>query len=311
MTTSYIFANNGILQNYAGNSFSNQSNLQIVSANQASLTVSGSNSSLTVNSTNHSSLTVSTSNNIFNVNSSTNSVALSLATNSGSMSMNAATGGVYFNANGVLYFNCDVVFNGNLIANNITVFNSITANAVSAKSVTTPNVTNASVSSIQFMANFSGNSTYTVNGTFTQATPSKVVTATINAHGLITNNKIYASLVGTSNLTNSYVVTVTNANVFTFTAASYITSGNISLIFNPINSSFGNVKVSPVANGTYAINFGAALPNTSYTVSTNTISTLANVSSNSARSNTAYATVNTYSNGTLTNVEIVIVSISQ
>lgn len=111
---------------------------------------------------------------------------------------------------------------------------------------------------------FDGSANTNLAGTYSQSGTTVTVTAT--AHGLIAGNVIY-SLIGTGTaVTGIYTVaTVTDANTFTYTAGtSLTTSGNITLTRNTIRASGGVSSVTDIGAGDYVINFSTAMPDANY-----------------------------------------------
>lgn len=114
--------------------------------------------------------------------------------------------------------------------------------------------------------NFNGTANTNLTGTYAQAGTTVTVTAT--AHGLIAGSTVYADITSGTGVDGTYTVaTVTDANTFTYTAGtSLTTSGNITLMRNTIRSS-GNVSsVTDNGTGDYTVNFTTAMPDANYTV---------------------------------------------
>ena len=114
--------------------------------------------------------------------------------------------------------------------------------------------------------NFDGSANTNLSGTYSQSGTTVTVTAT--SHGLIVGNVVYSDITSGTGVDGTYTVaTVTDANTFTYTAGtSLTTSGNITLRRNTINAS-GNV--SSIADndvGAYTINFTTAMPDANYAV---------------------------------------------
>jgi hypothetical protein len=90
---------------------------------------------------------------------------------------------------------------------------------------------------------------------------------------LIAGNLVYSDITTGTAVDGTYTVaTVTNANTFTYTAGtSLTTSGNITLIRSTIRAS-GNVSsVADNTTGDYSVNFSVAMPDANYaTVCLNT-----------------------------------------
>lgn len=114
--------------------------------------------------------------------------------------------------------------------------------------------------------NFNGTANTNLSGTYSQSGTTVTVTAT--AHGLIAGNSIYSDITTGTAVDGVYTVaTVTDANTFTYTAGtSLTTSGNITLVRSTIRAS-GNVSsVSDNGTGDYTINFATAMPDANYVV---------------------------------------------
>jgi len=134
--------------------------------------------------------------------------------------------------------------------------------------------------------NWNGTANTNLSGTYSQSGTTVTVTAT--AHGLIAGNSIYSDITTGTAVDGVYTVaTVTDANTFTYTAGtSLTTSGNITLIRSTIRAS-GNVSsVADNATGDYSVNFSVAMPDANYCISTNLGYTAA-LTSESARASTA------------------------
>lgn len=114
--------------------------------------------------------------------------------------------------------------------------------------------------------NFNGTANTNLSGTYSQSGTTVTVTAT--AHGLIAGNSIYSDITTGTAVDGIYTVaTVTNANTFTYTAGtSLTTSGNITLVRSTIRAS-GNVSsVADNGTGDYTVNFTTAMPDANYAV---------------------------------------------
>ena len=112
--------------------------------------------------------------------------------------------------------------------------------------------------------NWNGTANTNLSGTYSQSGTTVTVTAT--AHGLIAGNSIYSDITTGTAVDGVYTVaTVTDANTFTYTAGtSLTTSGNITLIRSTIRAS-GNVSsVADNATGDYTVNFAIAMPDANY-----------------------------------------------
>jgi hypothetical protein len=122
--------------------------------------------------------------------------------------------------------------------------------------------------------NFDGTSnSANLSGTYSQSGTTVTVTAT--AHGLIAGNSIYSDITSGTGVDGVYTVaTVTDANTFTYTAGtSLTTSGNITLRRNTIRAS-GNVSsVTDNGTGDYTVNFTTAMPDANYAVAFSSEST--------------------------------------
>ena len=141
--------------------------------------------------------------------------------------------------------------------------------------LTTPNIDSAQFATVSGTApiypcrawvNFTAAANTNLTGTYSQSGTTVTVTAT--AHGYIVGSSISADITSGTGVDGVYTVTaVTNANVFTYTAGtSLTTSGNISLLRSTIRGS-GNVSsISDNAVGDYTLNFTTALPDADYAV---------------------------------------------
>jgi hypothetical protein len=112
--------------------------------------------------------------------------------------------------------------------------------------------------------NFNGTANTNLSGTYSQSGTTVTVTAT--AHGLIAGNVVYSDITTGTAVDGTYTVaTVTDANTFTYTAGtSLTTSGNITLLRNTIRAS-GNVSsVADNGTGNYTVNFSTAMPDANY-----------------------------------------------
>ena len=112
--------------------------------------------------------------------------------------------------------------------------------------------------------NFNGTANTNLSGTYSQSGTTVTVTAT--AHGLIAGSSIYSDITTGTGVDGTYTVaTVTDANTFTYTAGtSLTTSGNITLLRNTIRASGGVSSVSDNGAGNYTINFTTAMPDANY-----------------------------------------------
>lgn len=112
--------------------------------------------------------------------------------------------------------------------------------------------------------NFNGTANTSLGGTYSQSGTTVTVTAT--AHGLAVGQIVYADITSGTGVDGVYTVaTVPNANSFTYTAGtSLTTSGNVTLTRNTIRAS-GNVSsVSDNGTGDYTINFTTAMADANY-----------------------------------------------
>lgn len=119
---------------------------------------------------------------------------------------------------------------------------------------------------VRAWVNFNGTANTNLTGNYSQSGTTVTVTAT--AHGLVVGNNVYADITSGTAVDGSYTVTaVTNANTFTYTAGtSLTTSGNITLRRNTIRGS-GNVSsVADIAVGIYDINFVTSMPDANYCI---------------------------------------------
>lgn len=111
---------------------------------------------------------------------------------------------------------------------------------------------------------FDGTATSNLSGTYSQSGTTVTVTAT--AHGLSVGQQIYSDITSGTGVDGAYTVaTVPNANSFTYTAGtSLTTSGNVTLTRNTIRAS-GNVSsVADRGVGIYTINFTTAMSDVHY-----------------------------------------------
>lgn len=112
--------------------------------------------------------------------------------------------------------------------------------------------------------NFNGTANTNLSGTYSQSGTTVTVTAT--AHGLLANSQVYADITSGTGVDGIYTVaTVVDANTFTYTAGtSLTTSGNITLIRSTIRAS-GNVSsITDNGTGDYTVNFTTAMPDANY-----------------------------------------------
>ena len=114
--------------------------------------------------------------------------------------------------------------------------------------------------------NFDGTANTSLSGTYSQSGTTVTVTAT--SHGHIVGNAIYADITSGTGVDGTYTVaTVTDANTFTYTAGtSLTTSGNVTLRRSTIRGS-GNVSsITDNGTGDYTVNFASAMPDANYSV---------------------------------------------
>ncbi len=112
--------------------------------------------------------------------------------------------------------------------------------------------------------NFNGSANTNLSGTYSQSGTTVTVTAT--AHGLLVGSQVYSDITTGTAVDGLYTVTtVADANTFTYTAGtSLTTSGNVTLIRSTIRAS-GNVSsVTDNGTGDYLVNFATALPDANY-----------------------------------------------
>lgn len=112
--------------------------------------------------------------------------------------------------------------------------------------------------------NFNGTANTNLSGTYSQSGTTVTVTAT--AHGLLANSQVYADITSGTGVDGTYTVaTVVDANTFTYTAGtSLTTSGNVTLVRNTIRAS-GNVSsITDNGTGDYTVNFTNALADANY-----------------------------------------------
>lgn len=143
------------------------------------------------------------------------------------------------------------------------------------KTLTTPNIDSAQFATVSGTAplyacrawvNFNGTANTNLTGTYSQSGTTVTVTAT--AHGLIVGSSINADITSGTGVDGIYTVTaITDANTFTYTAGtSLTTSGNITLLRNTIRAS-GNVSsITDNGTGDYTINFTTAMPDANYAI---------------------------------------------
>lgn len=103
-----------------------------------------------------------------------------------------------------------------------------------------------------------------LSGTYSQSGTTVTVTAT--AHGYIAGNQIYSNITSGTGVDGVYTVaSVTDANTFTYTAGtSLTTSGNITLERAALFASGNVASVAQVASGDLIINWKVAMPDANY-----------------------------------------------
>ena len=112
--------------------------------------------------------------------------------------------------------------------------------------------------------NFNGTATSNLTGTYSQA--GTTVTASVTGHGLSVGQTLFADITTGTGVDGVYTVaTVPNANQFTYTAGtSLTTSGSITVVRSTIRAS-GNVSsVSDNGVGDYTVNFTTAMSDANY-----------------------------------------------
>ena len=127
---------------------------------------------------------------------------------------------------------------------------------------------------VRAWVNFDGVNLVNLNGTYSQSG----TTVTVNAtnHGLSVGHTLFADITSGTGVDGAYtVVSVVDANTFTYTAGtSLTTSGNISLPRCVVRGA-GNIgSVVRVATGDYVVNFTIAMPDTNYVAIANTSNTV-------------------------------------
>jgi hypothetical protein len=112
--------------------------------------------------------------------------------------------------------------------------------------------------------NFNAGANTNLTGTYSQSGTTVTVTAT--AHGLIVGNTVFADITSGTGVDGTYTVaTVTDANTFTYTAGtSLTTSGNITLVRNTIRASYNVSSITDNGTGDYTVNFTTALVDANY-----------------------------------------------
>ena len=165
--------------------------------------------------------------------------------------------------------------------------------------------------------NFNGTANTNLSGTYSQSGTTVTVTAT--AHGLIAGSSINVDATSGTAVDGIYTVaTVTDANTFTYTAGtSLTTSGNITLLRNTIRAS-GNVSsITDNGTGDYTVNFTTAMVDANYAftvgyrgVANNDTDFTPVLHTGSSPSTTAARfVVNNMSTGSLADIDYVCISI--
>ena len=150
-----------------------------------------------------------------------------------------------------------------------------TTQTLTNKTLTTPNIDSAQFATVSGTApiypcrawvNFNGTANTNLTGTYSQSGTTVTVTAT--AHGLIVGSSINADITSGTGVDGIYTVTaITDANTFTYTAGtSLTTSGSITLLRNTIRAS-GNVSsITDNGTGDYTVNFTTAMSDANYSM---------------------------------------------
>lgn len=147
----------------------------------------------------------------------------------------------------------------------------ITSSDFSAGAVDTNALANSSITAAKLdsdlttrvcraWVNFNGNSNSgNLSGTYSQS--GTTVTVTCTAHGYSVNQKVYVDATSGTGVDGTYTVaTVPNANTFTYTAGtSLTTSGNCTLRRNAIRASYNVSSVADNGNGSYTVNLTTPL----------------------------------------------------
>ena len=147
----------------------------------------------------------------------------------------------------------------------------VATSMVADAAITAPKLSGAQTGSAPIFGcrawvNFNGNARTDLTGTYSQSGTTVTVTAT--AHGHIVGHRIRADITSGTAVDGFYVVaTVPDANTFTYTAGtSLTTSGNVTLVRQTIRAS-GNVHsvTAPESQaGSYTVNYSEAMPNANY-----------------------------------------------
>jgi len=141
----------------------------------------------------------------------------------------------------------------------------ITTAEIAANAVTTAKLGTSEASGLaKAWVNFNGTANTNLSGTYSQSGTTVTVTAT--AHGLLAGSSINVDATSGTAVDGIYTVaTVTDANTFTYTAGtSLTTSGNITLLRNTIRASFNVSSITDNGTGDYTVNFTTALADANY-----------------------------------------------
>lgn len=107
--------------------------------------------------------------------------------------------------------------------------------------------------------NFHGNST---SGTYSQS--GTTVTVSMTAHGMSTGMKAGIDITSGTAVDGDYIVSVTDANTFTYTAGSSLTtSGNVTRNYY-IRSQFNVDRIEDLGVGRYKIHFATPMGDANY-----------------------------------------------
>ena len=143
----------------------------------------------------------------------------------------------------------------------------ITTAEIAAAAVTTAKLGSSESSGLaKAWVNFNGAANTNLSGTYSQSGTTVTVAAT--AHGLLAGSSINVDATSGTAVDGIYTVaTVTNANTFTYTAGtSLTTSGNITLLRNTIRASFNVSSITDNGTGDYTVNFTTAMVDANYSV---------------------------------------------
>jgi len=143
----------------------------------------------------------------------------------------------------------------------------LTGDVAQARLATALNASGAApIYAARAWVSFNGAANTNLSGTYSQSGTTVTVTAT--AHGLIVGSSISVDITTGTGVDGIYTVaTITDANIFTYTAGtSLTTSGNITILRNTIRAS-GNVSsITDNGAGDFTLNFTTALPDANYSV---------------------------------------------